>query len=339
MIHRLLASTALAALLASGAMAQTTAPSTEPMPAQPETEMVVRAEGHLASNLIGETVYNGTGDDAENIGKVTDLVVGDDGNVEAIIVGVGGFLGIGQKEVALEYDLAHWAEREGDRWLVVETTADALEAQNEFDRSAYRPMPADSDVSETKPATAEDLAAAPPPEEGADDMSAAPEEPMGDDTAAAPADEQTGQDMAAEDTGETTDEMAAAPADDEAVTGETTGAVDRSSLQEMPAGQLSADQLMGTAVYGANDEHVGEIGDVILAQDGSVDAIIVDVGGFLGIGEKHVAIGMDKLAFMRDGNDELHLYTDFTQEQLEAQPSYDEGTYAENRDEMRMTVE
>lgn len=159
MIRKFLVSTSIAMFLAGGAAAQTTAPSTtEPVPAQPEVEMVVKAEGHLATDLIGETVYNGTGDEAQNIGKVTDLVVNDDGSVQAIVVGVGGFLGIGQKEVALEYDLVRWDEQEGDRWLVVETTAEALEAQQEFDRSAYRPMPADADVSETKPATAEDLA-------------------------------------------------------------------------------------------------------------------------------------------------------------------------------------
>ncbi|MCT7378468.1 PRC-barrel domain-containing protein [Chelativorans salis] len=162
MASKLLISTAVATLLASGAMAQTTTPTapTEPVPAQPEVEMVVRASGHLASNLIGETVYSGRGDDAQNIGKVNDLVISDDGEVEAIVVGVGGFLGIGQKEVALQYDVAMWAEREGDRWLVVETSADALKALDDFDRSAYRPMPADANIAEPKPATAEEIKAA-----------------------------------------------------------------------------------------------------------------------------------------------------------------------------------
>ncbi|WP_265520083.1 PRC-barrel domain-containing protein [Nitratireductor luteus] len=162
MASKLLISTAFATLLAGGAMAQTTTPTVpaEPAPAQPEVEMVVRASGHLASNLIGETVYSGTGTEAENIGKVTDIVISGDGNVEAIVVGVGGFLGIGRKEVALQYDVATWVEREGDRWLVVETNADALKALDDFDRSAYRPMPVDADVAEPKPATAEEIKAA-----------------------------------------------------------------------------------------------------------------------------------------------------------------------------------
>ena len=74
-----------------------------------------------------------------------------------------------------------------------------------------------------------------------------------------------------------------------------TAAIDKSTLTEMPAGEIRAEDLKGTTVYGANDANVGEIGDVVLAPDGKIDAVIVDVGGFLGIGEKEVAVGMDKL--------------------------------------------
>jgi len=162
MTSKLLISTAVATMLASGAMAQTTTPQppTGTAPAQPEVEMEVRASGHLASNLIGQTVYNGTGAEAENIGEITDIVISDQGQVEAIVVGVGGFLGIGQKEVALQYDLTKWTEREGDRRLAVETSADALNVLDDFERSAYSPMPVDADVAEPKPATAEEIKAA-----------------------------------------------------------------------------------------------------------------------------------------------------------------------------------
>nr|ALS91318.1 PRC-barrel domain protein [uncultured bacterium] len=77
MIRTLLATTAIATLVASGAMAQTTAPATTTAPAasEPQQPMVKKAEGHLASDVIGKSVYNGTGDDAKNIGKVSDLVL------------------------------------------------------------------------------------------------------------------------------------------------------------------------------------------------------------------------------------------------------------------------
>lgn len=53
--------------------------------------------------------------------------------------------------------------------------------------------------------------------------------------------------------------------------------------------ELSSEQLIGTRVYGPGLEDVGEISDVLLTQDGQVTAYIVDVGGFLGLGEKPVA--------------------------------------------------
>ena len=56
----------------------------------------------------------------------------------------------------------------------------------------------------------------------------------------------------------------------------------------------------------------------MLTQDGKVDAVIIDVGGFLGVGEKPVAVGFDKLAFMADKDGKKYLYTNFTKEQLEA---------------------
>ena len=375
MIRKLLATTALATLIASGAYAQDT---TQPMQTQPtemapgttqmpETPMVIKAQGNLASKVIGKAVYNGTGDEAQKIGSVNDLVITPDGQVQALVIGVGGFLGIGQKDVAIEYDLAQWAERDNDRWLVVETTAEALKAQPEFDKQAYQPMPADADVAETKPATAEDLANAPVQQDAdqtAEQMpadGAQTTQPL-QDTAQAPAtddgtatDDQAAQAPAAED-GDATDQQAAqapmtddgtaaddqaaqAPAADESATDQTqTAAIDRSTLKDQPTDQIRADDFIGTTVYGSNDESVGEVGDVVLSQDGNVDAILIDVGGFLGIGEKEVALGLDNLQFMADENGKLYLYTNLSKETLEAQPAYDEGSYADNRDSMRLTL-
>ncbi len=292
--------------------------------------MVTQAEGNLASNIIGETVYNSTADDAESIGEVNDIVIGADGTIEALVIGVGGFLGIGEKDVAIEYDLAEWVERDDDRWIVVPTTTEALEAQPEFDRLAYQPMPAGTAVGQTQPATAEDLATAPVEGEAADTMATAPATD-GQATTAAPMANDTTQNA------DGADVVVVAP-DGTQQDGTRTGAIDRSTLQPMAAEELTADNIIGSTVYGNNEENVGEVGDLIMSQDGQVDAVIIDVGGFLGIGEKEVAVGMDNLEFMLDENGNRYLYTPFTQEQLEAQPAYDEAAYATGRDSMRMVV-
>lgn len=311
MMRKFLATTAIVTLMAAGgAFAQTTSPATPVAPVTPTEQaapQIIHADGHLASNIIGQTVYSGTGDDAQNIGKISDLVLSPDGEAEAAVVGVGGFLGIGQKEVAIEYDLLHWADRDDSRYLVVETTREALEALPDFDKAAYQPMPADAAIGNTKPASGEEIGAATP-------SATTP----ASETAEAPADSNdTGMDAT-----DTTH----------------TAAIDRSGMTEVLAADISADELIGTNVYGANDESVGSIADVILSTDGKVDAVTVDVGGFLGIGAKEVALDLDNLAFMRN-DDDLYLYTSLTRDQLEAQPAYDASTFADNRDQQLLVIE
>ncbi len=306
MIRNLLASTAVAAaLIATGAFAQeTTAPApAETAPMTQDAAPVVKAEGNLATKIIGETVYNGTGDDAENIGEVTDFVIGPDGNIQLVVVGVGGFLGLGQKNVAMEYANLEWVERDGDRWLVAPMTKEQLEQQAEFDTRPYEPTPAQTTA-------ANDPA-----------MSPTPVAPAPETTAQAPVVDP------------------AAPAPDASTDQTTTAAIDRSTLTQLPADKITADEIIGTTVYGANDANVGSINDVVLTADGKIDAYVVNVGGFLGMGAKEVAIGSDNLAFMTDADGNKYLYTTFTKEQLEAAATYDKSTFTEKRDDQRLMVQ
>ena len=97
------------------------APVPEPVPEQAEHQ--VRAE-----SLLGVDVSNGQ----DTIGEVADLIVTQDGRVEAIVVGVGGFLGVGQKSVALAWDSIELAERDGARVILVAATREQLEGMPEF---------------------------------------------------------------------------------------------------------------------------------------------------------------------------------------------------------------
>ena len=95
------------------------------------------SEGQLlASGIIGKNVYNGDGADAESIGKLNDLILGQDGMVQAAVVGVGGFLGVGQKNVALPANQLKLSVREDkSSWIVIETTKDKLNAAPAFETS------------------------------------------------------------------------------------------------------------------------------------------------------------------------------------------------------------
>ena len=57
--------------------------------------------------------------------------------------------------------------------------------------------------------------------------------------------------------------------------------------------------MIGTNVTNAANESVGEIKDVVLGKDGMVAAVIIGVGGFLGMGEREVAISYGGLKFAR----------------------------------------
>ena len=72
----------------------------------------------------------------------------------------------------------------------------------------------------------------------------------------------------------------------------------------------------------ANNESIGDINDILLEQSGKVASVIVGVGGFLGLGEKNVALNFDQLKFNNNGND-LVVMSDATKETLQAAPAYD----------------
>ncbi len=90
---------------------------------------------------------------------------------------------------------------------------------------------------------------------------------------------------------------------------------------------LTSDDLVGTAVYGADDNWVGQISELALTESGEVEAVIVDVGGFLGIGTRPVALTMEQIQLRRgEGGlfrDDLRAYVNATQEELESLPEWD----------------
>lgn len=61
------------------------------------------------------------------------------------------------------------------------------------------------------------------------------------------------------------------------------------------SGQWLGSELIGTDVVTSNDEKLGSISDVVVERDGSIVAAVIDVGGFLGIGAKPVAVSFDSL--------------------------------------------
>src|SRR6185436_15399647 len=61
-----------------------------------------------------------------------------------------------------------------------------------------------------------------------------------------------------------------------------------------------ASKLMGLDVYNEANEKLGDVNELILDKNGKVNAVVIGVGGFLGMGEHDIAVSMDKLKFMEE---------------------------------------
>jgi sporulation protein YlmC with PRC-barrel domain len=102
-----------------------------------------------------------------------------------------------------------------------------------------------------------------------------------------------------------------------------TAAAGGTYLTEQAADQVSANTYIGQAVYNGQNESIGNVNDLIMKKDGGLVAAVIGVGGFLGIGEKNVAVPMDKVTVAQNTQDgSVKLTTSETAETLKAAPEF-----------------
>ena len=87
--------------------------------------------------------------------------------------------------------------------------------------------------------------------------------------------------------------------------------------QVIQPNEMRASKMIGSSVYDRQNRDIGKVSDVILGRDAKVDAVIVDVGSFLGMGGKHVAVKPNEIK-----TDHNRLTLDVTKEQLQRMPEY-----------------
>ncbi|WP_341937410.1 PRC-barrel domain-containing protein [Marinimicrobium sp. C2-29] len=96
----------------------------------------------------------------------------------------------------------------------------------------------------------------------------------------------------------------------------------RGYLGSVPTNGMQASHLIGAEINATGDDAVGSVTELIIDQDGQVVAVVVGVGGFLGMGKKNVAIGWDDVK--RSGGDEYpKLQVDLTREDLRSAPEFE----------------
>jgi len=129
MLSKLVVAAAVASTLTGAAYAQhsqTTGPASQ---AQSQTLATLPPDASTVTNWYKQDVY----DPSENkIGEISDCLVSKDGKISAVIVSVGGFLGMGEKHVAVPFDNVHETQSKGERWLTMNTTKDALKSAAGF---------------------------------------------------------------------------------------------------------------------------------------------------------------------------------------------------------------
>jgi len=359
-MKRILATTALVMIL-SGGVAYAEMGNYTSQPTDINASQFIGQRIYAAETMPADSVQPGAEKDWADVGEINEVILDRSGKVNAVVLGVGGFLGMGEKAVAVpmtDVKFVKNGEDPDDFFLVVNTNKDALAAAPAFvsadekaaqqtaAKDAATPVDPNATASDTTMTAAADATAVKP----ADTTTAA------DDTAAKPADTTTAADTSAAKTDQTTtaaDTAAKKPADattamddnaaatDQTTTSSTTTAsstqamtdenrarltrpeITREGYQAAEATELTADKLTGAKVYGPKDEEVGEINRIILNDNGQVDRVVLDVGGFLGIGERQIAVTMDELNIVKNAKgDDFRVYIDADQANLKAQPEF-----------------
>jgi sporulation protein YlmC with PRC-barrel domain len=130
-------SIALASILVMGIAAAAVA---QPASA-PAQIMTAPPAGSTISNFYKQNVY----DPQDNkIGSIDDMLLDNDGRVTAVLIGVGGFLGMGEKDVAVAFNSLQATQKDNAWHLTLNTTKDALKNAPglTYDKSASRWVPA-----------------------------------------------------------------------------------------------------------------------------------------------------------------------------------------------------
>jgi len=96
--------------------------------------------------------------------------------------------------------------------------------------------------------------------------------------------------------------------------------MDHSKHTALRSDELNTATVDGANVYGPDDSHIGDVAH--LHGTGQTAEAVVDVGGFLGLGAKPVALPISSLNFMRDENGKVHATTAMTKDQLKELPEH-----------------
>jgi len=100
-------------------------------------------------------------------------------------------------------------------------------------------------------------------------------------------------------------------------------AIDSNAASTMAVGAYSAEDLIGGTVVGSDGEEIADVDDLVIDGNNQIVDVLVNVGGFLGLGEKVVALDVNQLDVSHDEDGDTLIVTSLTKEDLEGMADYE----------------
>ncbi len=224
--------------------------------------------GYHSDSLVGQEVKSRRSN--ESVGKVSNLLLDENDKIVAVVISVGGVLGIGEHDVAIAWDQVERRVDGDETTLWVNLTEESLKDAPKFS-------------GETR--------------------------------------QSRGEQQRSDRADQRADQRDAKPADQRTATVRTAEYV-----ETKPARGYHSDNLIGQNVKSRSTSNtIGEVSNLVLDHDGQVVAVIISVGGLMGIGARDVAISWDQIERTFD-DDEVTLWVNLTEESLKDAPKYSTET-------------
>jgi hypothetical protein len=95
-----------------------------------------------------------------------------------------------------------------------------------------------------------------------------------------------------------------------------------STIASQKPDQLLMSKVKGADVLGSDDKKIGDVSDILFSKDGKIEAYVLSVGGFLGVGAKEVALAPSSLQLTQD-KDEWKFKISMSKDQLAQAPNFE----------------
>ncbi|MFN7004465.1 MAG: PRC-barrel domain-containing protein [Roseinatronobacter sp.] len=261
--------------------------------------------------MAGDPMGAQSRDGMQMVGVIRDVILNADGDADGLIVDAGGYLGTASNEIRISIEDVRFVpdHHAGERQSGQQQTGQQQTGQQQTGQAETGQMQTDQQQTG---------------QTGTDQMQA-DQQPVGDAFTVIYS-------------GDAEAFQQAQPYDESTATnaGEIRGSAqwgqaEQRQQREIEFSELTTDELLGAPVYGTRNEWIAEVSELALGEDGEIQSVIIDVGGFLGIGTKPVALPLEEVQLRVDhggqtgafATNDLRAYVPYTEEQLDAMEEWE----------------